>query len=269
MASLPGFDKLLQVLKTMRDPNKGCPWTNTQTHNSLLPYFTEELHEFQDAFEERGPADPETWEELGDVLYQVSLHAQLFEEKGRTTLDEIAGRLAQKVIDRHPHVFDPTHPKYATAEEANKAWEQLKAEQRKNKPPSSKTQRLAGIPRSLPSLQRAARIGEKAMSFSFDWADAEQVLDKVQEELAELREAKGPAHQQEELGDLLFVLAQYARKQGWDPEAIARAANEKFLRRFGAMERFIETSPKKWEARSMAELEKAWLAAKAAEKNSG
>jgi ATP diphosphatase len=265
MGTLPGFDKLLQVLKIMRDPTQGCPWTRAQTHNTLLPYFAEELHEFQDALEERGPSDPETWEELGDVLYQVSLHAQLLEEAGRTSFDQIAGRLAQKVIDRHPHVFDPSHPKFTTAAEANRAWEQLKAEQRKGKPLPSRADRLAGIPRSLASLQRAARIGEKAMSFAFDWPNPEQVLEKVKEELAELEAAQSNDQQQEELGDLFFGLAQYARKKGWDPEAIVRASNEKFLRRFRAMEAIINSSDQPWEQRDLAQLEAAWVAVKATE----
>jgi len=189
-----GISDLLKVVKKLRDPHGGCPWDLEQSHESLLPYFFEEVHEFSDALKSFGATHEKTIEELADVLYQVVLHAQMLEEKGASSFDQISALLCQKLIDRHPHVFDPSFPRYKNAAEVNKAWERIKAYAKKKKQsrgvtesPTPESQecstpashQLVSIPRALPSLQRSARIGEKAASFNFDWPTAERVIEKV------------------------------------------------------------------------------------------
>ncbi|MBS1985246.1 MAG: nucleoside triphosphate pyrophosphohydrolase [Bdellovibrionales bacterium] len=261
-SQLTGIQKLIDTVRALRDPATGCPWDRAQTHETLKPYALEEVHEFIESLEDQGPDSPHTWEELGDVLFQVVLHAQLLSERGLTHLDQLAGNTADKLVQRHPHVFDPQAPKFSTPQEVNQAWEKLKA---RKKSAQTRAQRVASVPKSLPSLQRAARIGEKAASFGFDWQNAQQVLDKVREEMQELDESlleAGEAHAQEEFGDLLFALAQFARKRRWDPEALLAQASRKFLGRFAAMEKSIEKGTQKWDEMSLAELESHWVKAK-------
>lgn len=264
---LPGLSQLISTVKALRDPKTGCPWDRAQDHQSLKPYALEEVHEFIDSLDELGPNAPHTWEELGDVLFQVVLHSQLLSERHLTDLDTIAAQTAAKLIERHPHVFDPKGPRYSTPDEVNKAWEQLKAKlkgkEKSATPPPTRAQRVANVPKSLPSLQRAARIGEKAGSLGFDWNTPQEVMAKVQEELQELLEAQAnETHAQEEFGDLLFALSQYARKRHWDPEALVGQASQKFLKRFAAMEARIEASGIPWESHSLEDLEAQWVAIK-------
>lgn len=258
-----GFEKLIELVAKLRDPAEGCPWDIEQDHQSLMPYFFEELHEFKEALDTKGPADPATVEELGDVLYQVAIHAQLMSEKGTSNLDLIADATAEKIRRRHPHVFDPQFPKFKTGAEVTAAWEKIKAASKKALPsaasPSSATQRLQEVPRQLPSLQRAARIGEKASGFNFDWNNANEIIDKLDEEIAEFKadrdhEEKG----QEELGDVLFVIAQLARKKGWDPEKILQRACDKFLYRFEKIERSLGAEGLKVEEVGTEKLEETW-----------
>jgi MazG family protein len=260
--ALPGLQKLIETVRALRDPTNGCPWDRAQTHASLKPYALEEVHEFVDSLDKQGADSPETWEELGDVLFQVVLHSQLLSERKLTHLDAIAGNTAAKLIQRHPHVFDPQAPKFKTPEEVNKAWEQLKAQKKKDQPPQSRTQRISNVPKSLPALQRAARIGEKAASLGFDWKNPSDVLAKVREEAQELAEAKGETHAQEECGDLLFAIAQYARKKKWDPEALLTQASQKFLGRFERLEKAVEAAHQDWDKLSIEELDAHWNAIK-------
>lgn len=276
---MSAIQDLIQRVKDLRTPGTGCPWDLAQTHESVAPYFLEEVHEFLDALDRHGPNSPHTWEELGDVLFQIILHAQMLQEEGRPGFDEIARRTADKIVERHPHVFDPTHPKFETPEQVNKAWEKIKASRRAARAEAAKTrgevllpdasptpfQVVDSVPRSLPALQRSARLGEKAASFGFDWPDAASVWPKIAEELAELDEARqesNEAHEKEELGDLIFVLAQYARKRGWHPEQVLAAANEKFLGRYRIMDEAITKSGRTWTELSLEELEEIWQQAK-------
>ena len=275
---LHGLSKLIETVRALRDPASGCPWDRAQTHESLKPYALEEIHEFLESLDSKGSTSPETWEELGDVLFQVVLHSQLLSERGLTHLDEIAGRTAAKLVERHPHVFDPNAERFSTPEQVNLAWERLKAQRKATQaaasvapaPQPSRAERVASVPRSLPALQRAARVGEKAAAFNFDWRDANAVLPKVREELNELEEALShpdspatEAHAQEEFGDLLFALAQYARKRCWDPESLLAQATRKFLGRFEIMEQLVEAEGHQlWDTLSLEALDAFWNQAK-------
>lgn len=266
-----GLEKLIEIVAKLRDPVEGCPWDLEQDHQSLMPYFFEELHEFKEALDSKGAGDPSTVEELGDVLYQVAIHAQLLSEKGTSHLDQIADATAEKIRRRHPHVFDPQFPKFKTGAEVTAAWEKIKAASKRpvvGNPATpaasentslSATQRLQDVPRQLPSLQRAARIGEKASGFNFDWNNANEIIAKLDEEIAEFKadrdhEEKG----QEELGDVLFVIAQLARKKGWDPEKILQKACDKFLYRFEKIEKSLNAEGIKVEDAGNEKLEATW-----------
>jgi MazG family protein len=260
MTALPGVSTLLQVMKQLRDPKQGCPWDRAQTLNSLVPYFIEELYEYLEALQIHGPQAPQTWEELGDVLFQIVFHCQILEEQQLISLDQIAQNLADKLQKRHPHVFDSNGPRFDNPESVNRAWEGLK------KSPATPAERLSSIPPSIPALQRASRIGEKAAGFGFDWNSPAQVFEKVEEEFQELATAKDDSHAQEEFGDLMFALAQYARKRGWDPETLTRAANQKFLRRFQSMEVLMSQEGASWKQQNTESLERYWAMAKKQEK---
>lgn len=261
--ALPGLQSLIETVRRLRDPQGGCPWDRAQTHHTLKPYALEEVHEFLESLDRKGADAPETWEELGDVLFQVVLHSQLLSERGLTTLDGIAAQTSAKLVERHPHVFDPKAERFQTPEEVNRAWERLKAQRKAGQPPASRASRVSNVPRSLPSLQQASRVGEKAASLGFDWARAEDVLPKLHEELAELEADQGDEKRaQEELGDLLFAAAQYARKRKWDPEACLSTAVRKFLGRFETMEELILREGQDWDRLGLEGLERYWQAAK-------
>ena len=268
--AFPGVQKLVQCVKELRDPKTGCPWDLAQSHQSLLQYLTEESFEFIEAIETKGPASPITHKELADLILQVALHAQLMSEKGFTDFDRIAGLCADKIVERHPHVFGDASQRKGTAQEVHETWES----QKRKKEPKTRLESLEGIPTELPALQRAARLGDKAAGFHFDWPDAQSVLAKIEEELQEfVSEVRAPTPSQnetrmkEELGDLFFALAQYARKRDWDPEQILRAANRKFTSRFGAMEQIAETEKLPWDRMTLDELETLWQRAKALNKS--
>lgn len=254
------LEKLLDIVKKLRDPNEGCPWDQEQTHTSLIPYFKEELYEFLDELEQHGPDCPDTHEELGDVFFQILFHCQLFEEKGYSSFEKIADKLGKKLMERHPHVFDPKGPRYSNATEVNLAWESLKAKQRSETGPQiyPLTRALKKIPHSMAALQASARIGEKAAAFGFDWKRAEDAWEKVREEIAECEEAESLEHRKEELGDLLFAIAQHARLAGIDPEEALQSANRKFRGRIEKMEAFFEQEQTNWTELSLSEMESYW-----------
>jgi MazG family protein len=239
---LPHVAFFLNTVQHLRDPKKGCPWDLAQTHLSLTKYLIEEVAEFIDCLEAKGIEHPDTLEELSDVLLQIGLHAQMASEKKLFNFEKVAKTASQKIIERHPHVFDPNFPKFKTPEEVSKAWELIKAKIRKKKapqktqdPPISKS--LMSVPRALPALQRASRLGEKMASFGFDWRDPKPCFDKITEEIQELEGAKSPDSQQEEWGDLVFALSQWARLKGWDAESLLQKANDKFISRSQLMEK--------------------------------
>jgi tetrapyrrole methylase family protein/MazG family protein len=216
----------------------GCPWDREQTHASLRNHLLEEAYEVYDALG-AGPT-PALAEELGDLLLQVVLHAQLAAEEGVFDLTDVNAAIASKIVRRHPHVFGDAEVQ--TASDVNRQWERIKAAERAgaDPDPASSAQEkgaLDGVSRILPALAASQEMQERAANIGYEWPSVEGVLDKVTEELAELRDAPTAAEKAEEYGDLLFVLVNVARWHGIEAEAALRAANDKFRRRFGSVER--------------------------------
>jgi len=257
----------LQMLETLRNPNTGCPWLSSRRFDELLPYYFEELHEYRQAVAQTGLKSPEARAELADLLFQLLLHASLLKEQGGAGFEDLCQDVVAKLERRHPHVFDPNHVRYKTAEEAGKAWEYLKTKEaqaaaRTAEVLETMADKLERIPETLPSLQRAARIGEKTESLGFDWDSPEAVFEKVREEFEELETAAGPEERREELGDLFFSLAQYSRHLRLPPEEVAAEANRKFLRRFRKMEVLALGRGLAWKKLSLDEKEGLWKEAK-------
>lgn len=231
---------LIAVAHDLRDKNGGCPWDLEQTHTSLAKHLLEESSELIEVIEQG--ISPETdaafKEELGDVLFQVVIHAQLAAEEGRFTFADVARGIADKLISRHPHVYGDASAD--TPEQVLRNWEAIKARERQKK--QARTSYLDGVPKTLPALQRAERLGEKASRTGFDWPQGDpgtkMLRAKISEELAELDEvsAADQVRAKEELGDLLFAVAQYGRRLGIDSEGALRQACNKFDRRFRSME---------------------------------
>jgi len=258
--TLAALAELIAVVAQLRDPEGGCPWDLEQTHASLAPYVLEEAHEVADAI--RNGNDTHLAEELGDLLLQVILHAQIASEAGRFDLEQIVRGLSTKLVRRHPHVFG--------GEAAT--WEEIKAAERADREgdtPSASplTDRLAGKVRGQPALAGAMTISKKAAAAGFEWNDMEGVWKKLNEELDELKEAVAEgwvsgdnAHAQEELGDVLFTLVNVGRWCGLDPEAGLEGTNRRFLDRFSRVEAALGGD---LQGRSIHELEELWKQAKA------
>jgi MazG family protein len=263
------FDRLVQVMRTLRSPH-GCPWDREQTLSSLRPFVLEETYELLDALD-RGDVDA-LKEELGDFLYEAVFLAQIAEESERFTIGDAVQAIIDKLIGRHPHVFTRAGVPLAkssermTASEVVEKWEDLKARERKDAARPEKTI-LGGVPKTLPALLRAYELSARAAAVGFDWQKATDVLEKIEEEVAELREAAttprvDPAHVEEEMGDLFFALANLARKMGIEPEAALRRANDKFQRRFTAMETQVKDAGQQLRDLSLSQLEAHWQAVK-------
>lgn len=221
---------LRAIVARLRAPEIGCPWDLEQTHRSLIRYMIEEAYEVVDAIEDDdvgGLAD-----ELGDVLLQVALHAEIADQTDEFEWNDVVRALSEKLVRRHPHVFGDVQ--VGGSSDVVRNWDQLKAVERANEPPRASA--LDGVPRSLPQLKRAAELSRKASKAGFAWPGREDAIDKVHEELEEFLQASTPADQREELGDLLFILAELAWLDGIDPEESLRAANRKFTRRFEQVE---------------------------------
>jgi ATP diphosphatase len=251
---------LLDVMARLRDPQTGCPWDQVQDFASIAPYTVEEAHEVADVIR-AGPEPAALKDELGDLLLQVAYHARMAEERGWFAFGDVARHVADKMIRRHPHVFGEARVADAAAQ--TEAWEATKAAERAAR---AETGALAGVAPGLPALTRAVKLTRRAARVGFDWPDADAVLDKLAEETAELRAelpAADPARLADELGDLLFVLANLARKLELDPEACLAAANAKFTRRFEAMEAALAAEGRAPADASLAEMEAGWQAAKA------
>jgi tetrapyrrole methylase family protein / MazG family protein len=248
---------LRAIVARLRAPEIGCPWDLEQTHRSLVPYVIEEAYEVVDAIEEDDPVG--LADELGDLLLQVLLHAEVADQSAEFDWNDVVHGLSQKLVRRHPHVFGDVQ--VSGAPEVVRNWDQLKAAERVDQPPP--TSALDGVARSLPQLKRAAELARKAAKAGFDWPTREGTLDKVREELAELLEASTLAERREELGDLLYILAKLAWQDGIDPEQALRAANRKFTIRFQALEQIARE--RGWDSlagRPLDNLEEAWAEAK-------
>jgi nucleoside triphosphate diphosphatase len=258
-----GLLELLEVMRRLRDPETGCPWDREQDFRSIAPYTLEEAFEVADAIE-RDDRDA-LRDELGDLLFQVVFHAHLAQERGWFGFDAVASGIARKLVRRHPHVFGPASG--AAAAPDAPSWEDLKALERGA---AGADGALAGVARALPALSRAAKLGRRAARVKFDWPAAPPVRDKVLEELAEVDAAIAagsvPERVGEELGDLLFAIANWARHLGHDPEVALRGANAKFERRFGCMERIASERGQALAGLTPDEWNDLWLEAKARER---
>ncbi len=255
--------RLLDIMAVLRDPAGGCPWDREQTFATIAPYTIEEAYEVADAIaRDDFAALPD---ELGDLLFQVVYHARMAEEAGRFAFAEVARAVADKMVRRHPHVFADAAARDAAAQATS--WEAQKSAERRAR---SETGALAGVPAALPALARAAKLTARAARVGFDWPDAAAVLEKLDEEAAELRTElpeADPARLADEVGDLLFVLANLARKLDLDPETCLRHANAKFARRFAAMEAAAEATGRTLAEMELAEMEAGWQAVKRAERS--
>jgi ATP diphosphatase len=258
-----GLEQLLTIMQRLRDPETGCPWDVEQTYATIAPYTIEEAYEVADAIE-RGAME-ELRGELGDLLFQVVFHARMAEEEGHFSFHDVTRDVARKMIDRHPHVFgDENRDK--SAEQQTRDWETVKAAERAAK---GATGVLDDVAVGLPALLRALKLQKRAARVGFDWPSTDEVLAKIAEESAELVEARdtlGPDEIEEEMGDLLFVMANLARHMGVDPEAALRRANAKFTRRFRAIEAALAARGKTPADSDLAEMDALWDAAKAEEK---
>ncbi len=244
----------------LRAPD-GCPWDREQTHVTLRNHLLEEAYEVYDAL--AGGATPELASELGDLLLQVVLHAQLAAEEGVFDLTDVWQALATKIVRRHPHVFGEAEAR--TASDVNRQWERIKQGERAAAGADAKSA-LDGISRSLPALAASQEMQERAANLGYDWPSIEGVLDKVREEVGELVEAEDADHRAEELGDLLFVLVNVGRKTGIEVEAALRAANDKFRRRFRHVELAAAAQGTALRDMTFEQLDALWDAAKADER---
>ncbi len=257
------LQRLLDVMAALRDPSSGCPWDRAQDFASIAPYTIEEAHEVADAIARRDWAALPG--ELGDLLFQVVYHARMAEEAGLFRFSDVAAAIADKMLRRHPHVFGDEAARAAGA--APGAWEAAKARERGVGDDAGVV--LADIPLALPALSRAARITRRVAAIGFDWADAPAVLDKLAEETAELRAELAeadPARLADEMGDMLFVMANLARKLGLDAETCLRQANDKFVRRFRGVERRLAAEGRTPAEAGLGEMEAAWQAVKREER---
>lgn len=255
--------RLLAVMAWLRDRQHGCPWDIDQTFRTIAPYTIEEAYEVADAIERDDM--PALKEELGDLLLQVVYHAQIAQEAKAFGFAEVAAAIADKMVDRHPHVFaDGT---IDTAEAQTVSWEARKAAERAAKQTIEPAGALSGVARALPALLRAEKIQKRAARVGFDWKETAPVIDKIEEELGELRAeitagTVDQARLTDELGDVLFAVANLARHCKVDPEAALRATNDKFERRFGYIERRLAEQGRKPADASLVEMETFWQEAK-------
>lgn len=264
-ADAPALERLLALMARLRDRDGGCPWDVEQTFETIAPYTIEEAYEVADAIERGSMA--ELKDELGDLLFQVVFHSQMAAEAGHFAFDDVARAITDKMIRRHPHVFADAETR--TAESQTLAWEEQKAAERAAKGRDGSL--LDDVPVALPALKRAGKLTKRAARVGFDWPDAERVFEKFEEEAAELREAikaDDTANIAEEIGDLLFVCANLARKLDVEPEAALRAANAKFDRRFRHIERRFADQQRDMAEATLDEMEALWIEAKNNEKKS-
>lgn len=256
--------RLLEIMRALRDPNSGCAWDREQTFESIVPHTLEEAYEVAEAI---GSADSDRIrDELGDLLFQVVFLARIAEERGLFNFDDVARGISDKLVRRHPHVF--TQRAGLSADEQTRAWEAFKAEERAA---SGERGVLDGVARSLPALTRAVKLGKRAARVNFDWPDASGMRLKLDEELAEFEATlsgnEGVDRQHDELGDLLFVIANWARHLRLDPEAALRGSNQKFERRFAEMERLAAAAGTPLLELDLEAWEQLWQQAKAAERS--
>ncbi len=249
------FQKLLGIMETLRAEN-GCPWDREQTRESLTPYLVEETYEVLEAIEENSPHKIK--EELGDLLFQIVFHCQLAKERGEFSMEDVIDAISEKMTRRHPHVFGDA--KFETSEKVLKQWEDRKKEEGKNRESI-----LEGVPKELPSLLKAYRIQSRAARVGFDWNRVGDVMEKLDEELAEFRDAleqKDQAAIEDELGDVFFVLVNISRFVGVNPDDALRKTISKFISRFRYIEMKAASSGRKLSDMTLQEMDVLWEEAK-------
>ena len=254
------FEDLVQLMTTLRGPN-GCPWDRKQTLPDLKPYVIEEAYEVVDAIDREDRAG--LLEEVGDLLLEAVFIAEIAREEGTFDIYDSVTAIHDKLVRRHPHVFGDTVAD--DAEQVLVNWEKLKSEERKAENKSV----LSGVPRAMPALLKAGRLTEKAARVGFDWRRAEDVLEKLDEEVAELKVAVAAGDQAEmhdEIGDLLFTIANIARKLNVNPEEALQSTNRKFMSRFEAMEAYVREHGRNLDQLTLEEMDQLWDEAKAAER---
>jgi MazG family protein len=258
------FDRLVAIMRALRAPD-GCPWDREQTLASLRPFVLEETYEVLEAID--GGASASLRDELGDYLYEAVFLAQISEEAGHFSITDAIDAICDKLVRRHPHVFARQQSDAGiTSDQVIERWETMKARERAHdgRHPDRPKTTLSGVPKTLPSLLRAYEISARAAAIGFDWARAGDVLDKIAEEVAEVRHeietgATGDlSRAEEEMGDLLFAIANLSRKLGIEPEAALRRANDKFTRRFDAVERAFAARGRTLQDVSLQEMEDEW-----------
>ena len=272
MNETPGssFERLVDIMRRLRAPD-GCPWDREQTPASLRPFVLEETYEVLEAIEHGTPQD--LCEELGDFVFEAVFLARMHEEAGHFSIGDVVDGIADKLVRRHPHVFERGDGQDAlTSGQVVERWEALKARERalagKTAPKAKVKTTLSGVPKTLPSLLRAYELSSRAAAVGFDWAKATDVLDKIDEEVAELRRevesgATGDlSRAEDEMGDLLFSIANLSRKLGVEPEAALRRASDQFSARFGQMEAELAARGVSLPDASLDEMEAEWQKAK-------
>lgn len=259
------IDRLIEIMAALRNPDGGCPWDLKQSFATIAPYTIEEAYEVADAIERNDMADLR--DELGDLLLQVVYHARLAEEVGAFSFGDVVEAVTAKMIRRHPHVFGDKAAKDADA--VTESWDAIKAAERQAKAGDGPARILDDVPHALPALTRAEKLQKRAAKVGFDWPETSQVTAKIKEEIAELEaeiEASAPRERMEdELGDLLFAVANLARHLKIDPEHALRQGNRKFQRRFNAVESILDGEGTALASAGLERMEAAWQAVKAAE----
>ncbi|MDM7980231.1 MAG: nucleoside triphosphate pyrophosphohydrolase [Rhizobium sp.] len=277
MEASTDINRLLEIMAALRQPETGCPWDIVQTFETIKPYTIEEAYEVADAIERKDPDD--LCEELGDLLLQVAFHARIAEEEGLFCFGDVVESITRKMIRRHPHVFARSD---ADTPEAVKAqWDTIKQQEKaerlarraaRGSAADPDTGYLGSVQRSFPALTEALKLQERAAKVGFDWSEAAPILDKIEEEIGELREALAgnePDKVKDELGDLIFALVNIGRHVGAEPEQALRGTNTKFRNRFSYIETSLHTSGETLEAAPLERMEELWQAAKGIQRQIG
>ncbi|MGP4666216.1 nucleoside triphosphate pyrophosphohydrolase [Agrobacterium pusense] len=275
MEASKDISRLIEIMEALRQPETGCPWDVVQTFETIKPYTIEEAYEVADAIERRDMDD--LCDELGDLLLQVVFHARIAEERGEFAFGDVVHAVTSKMIRRHPHVFAASEAD--TPDSVKLQWDRIKAEEKRERAARRarrgitedfKAGFLGGVQRSQPALTEALKLQEQAARVGFDWSDPAPILDKIEEEIAELREAleEGrPEKVSDELGDLIFALVNIGRHVKADPENALRGTNTKFRRRFNHIEKSLGENGETLEEASLERMEDLWQAAKRIERS--
>ncbi len=274
MEASTDITRLLDIMAALRNPETGCPWDIVQTFETIKPYTIEEAYEVADAIERNDPDD--LCDELGDLLLQVVFHARIAEEAGLFNFGDVVTAITTKMIRRHPHVFARSDAD--TPETVKLQWDAIKRQEKQERAERRaknggsddfKQGHLGGVQRSFPALTEALKLQEQAAKVGFDWSEAEPILDKIEEEIGELREALKAGQQDrisDELGDLIFALVNIGRHVGAEPEQALRGTNSKFRRRFNHIETELHVNGEDLKAATLERMEELWQAAKQIER---